>query len=50
MWIGLAVLLLILWALGVFAFKVAGFLIHILIIVAVVALIWHFVAAARRRL
>ena len=49
MWIGLAILLLILWALGVFAFKVAGFFIHILIILAVISLIWHFVAGARTR-
>ena len=49
MWIGLAVLLLILWALGVFAFKVVGFFIHILIILAVVALVWHFVAGARNK-
>jgi len=50
MWIGLAVLLLILWALGAFVFEVAGALIHILIVVAVIALVWHFVAGARRRL
>lgn len=48
MWIGIAVVLLILWALGFLVFKVAGFFIHILIIVAVIALIWHFVAGGRR--
>ena len=43
MWIGIAILLLLLWAGGFFAFHVAGFLIHILLILAVVAFILHFV-------
>jgi hypothetical protein len=37
--IGIGVLLLILWVLGFLVFKVAGFLIHLLIIVGIVMLI-----------
>lgn len=47
MWIGIAILLLLLWAGGFFAFHVAGFFIHILLICAVVAFILHFVAGRR---
>ena len=47
MWIGIAILLLLLWAGGFFAFHVAGFLIHILLILAVAALILHFVTGRR---
>ena len=42
----IAVILLILWALG-FGFHVAGGLIHLLLIVAVVALVLHFVRGGR---
>ena len=41
MWIGIAILLLILWAVGVFVLKVAGILIHLLIVLAVIALIFQ---------
>ena len=37
--IGLGILLLVLWVVGFIVFKVAGFLIHLLILVAVVMLI-----------
>jgi hypothetical protein len=40
---GLAVLLVILWLLGFLAFHVAGGLIHILLVVAVIVLVLHFV-------
>ena len=39
----IAAVLVILWLLGFFAFHVAGGLIHILIVVAVIVLILHFV-------
>ena len=42
----IAIILLILWALGFFAFHVAGGLIHILLIIGIV-LIWNFVAGRR---
>ena len=38
----LFVVLLVLWLLGFFAFHVAGGLIHLLLIIAVIALIIHF--------
>lgn len=47
MWIGIAILLLLLWAGGFFAFHVAGFFIHILLICAVVAFIIHFITGRR---
>jgi hypothetical protein len=43
MWVIIGVILLILWALGFLVFHVAGFFIHILLLVAVVAIIVHFV-------
>jgi uncharacterized membrane protein (DUF485 family) len=43
----IAIILLILWALGFLAFHVAGGLIHILLIIGIIVLIWHFVAGRR---
>jgi hypothetical protein len=43
MFLALFVVLLVLWLLGFFAFHVAGGLIHLLIIVAVIALVLHLV-------
>jgi Family of unknown function (DUF5670) len=43
----IAIILLILWALGFFAFHVAGGLIHILLIIGIIVLIWNFVAGRR---
>jgi hypothetical protein len=42
MWAAIAVVLVILWLLGAFAFKVAGALIHLLLVLAVIAIIVHF--------
>ena len=47
MFMTIAIILLILWALGFFAFHAAGGLIHILLIIGIIALIWHFVAGRR---
>ncbi len=47
MWIGIALVLAVLWALGFFAFHVAGGLIHILVILAIIALVVHFVTGRR---
>lgn len=41
-------ILLVLWILGFTLFHVASFAIHILLIVAVIALILHFVRGGRR--
>ena len=43
----IAIILLILWALGFFAFHVAGGLIHILLVIAIIVLIWNFIAGRR---
>jgi len=43
----IAIILLILWALGFFAFHAAGGLIHILLVVGIIVLIWNFVVGRR---
>jgi hypothetical protein len=43
----IAVVLLILWLLGWLLFHIAGALIHLLILLAVVALIWHLIQGRR---
>lgn len=43
----LAVILLILWLLGFFAFQTAGSLIHVLLVVAVVLVIWQLMTGRR---
>jgi len=43
MFVALAVILLVAWALGFGVFHVAGGLIHLLIIIAVISVIVHFV-------
>jgi len=48
MWIGVFIGLLILWLVLKFALGVASLAIHVLLIVAVVALILHFVRGTRR--
>jgi hypothetical protein len=47
MWLLLALILVLLWAGGFFVFHVSGFLIHLLIIFAVISLIVHFVTGRR---
>jgi len=44
----LAIILLICWALGLFAFKVTAGFIHILIVAAIIIAILHFVRGGRR--
>ncbi len=43
----IAVILLVLWALGFFAFQVAGGLIHLLLIIALVVFVLHFIRGRR---
>ena len=45
--LGIAVLLVVLWAAGFIFFHVAGFLIHLLLLFAVISLIVHFFTAAK---
>jgi hypothetical protein len=46
--LGLAILLVILWAGGFVFFHVAGFMIHLLLIFAVISLIVHLFAGSAR--
>jgi hypothetical protein len=43
----IAVILLFLWLLGFVVFPVGGSLIHLLLVVALIAFIWHFVGGRR---
>jgi Family of unknown function (DUF5670) len=43
----LVIALLILWALGAFAFKIAGGLIHLLLVIAVVVLVYRLVTGRK---
>jgi Family of unknown function (DUF5670) len=43
----LAIVLLILWALGFFAFHVAGGLIHLLLVIAVIVILWRLITGRR---
>jgi len=44
----IALILFVLWALGFFAFHVAGGLIHLILIIAVIVIVLHFVRGGRR--
>ncbi|HTG31729.1 MAG TPA: lmo0937 family membrane protein [Thermoanaerobaculia bacterium] len=43
-----ALILFVLWALGFFAFHVAGSLIHLILIIAVIVIVLHFIRGGRR--
>ena len=43
----IAIILLILWALGFFALHVTSGLIHLILVIGVIVLIWNFVAGRR---
>ena len=47
MWLILGIVLLIAWLLGLFVFKVTTAFIHLLIVIAVILLILHFVRGRR---
>ena len=46
MFLGLGVLLLLLWLGGFFVFHVTAFFIHILLILAVISIVFHFMRGA----
>jgi Family of unknown function (DUF5670) len=46
MFLGLALVLLLLWLGGFFVFHVSAFFIHILLILAVVSVVFHFMRGA----
>ena len=43
----IAAILVVLWLLGFFAFHVAGSLIHLLLVIAVVMIVLHFITGRR---
>jgi hypothetical protein len=43
----IAIVLIVLWALGFLAFHVGGGLIHILLVVALIAIVWNLVTGRR---
>ena len=47
MFLALFMILLVMWLLGLFAFHVAGGLIHLLLIIAVISLVAHFFRGRR---
>ncbi len=47
MLVTLAIVLLILWALGFFAFHVAGGLIHLLLVIALIVIVFRLVTGRR---
>jgi hypothetical protein len=42
-----AIVLLVLWALGFFAFHIGGGLIHILIVIALIVIVWRLITGRR---
>jgi hypothetical protein len=48
MFLAIAAVLVVLWLLGFLAFHIAGGLIHILLLIAVISIVWHFVSRRRR--
>ncbi len=44
MFLTIALVLLLLWALGFFVFPAVGALIHILLVLAIIATLWHFLS------
>ena len=47
MFMGLAAVLIILWLLGFVVFHVAGGLIHLLLLLAVISFVWHLMAGRK---
>ena len=48
MFLGIAGILLVLWLIGFIAIPTLGFFIHILLILAIIAVVWHFISGRRR--
>jgi hypothetical protein len=48
MWLALAIILIMLWVGGFLLFHIAAFALHLLLIVAAVALVVHLLAGGRR--
>jgi len=50
MFVTLAIILVVAWLLGFSVFHVAGGLIHLLLLLAVIAIVWHFIGGRRTAL
>jgi len=48
MFLGIGIVLVILWLAGFFAFHTAGFLIHLLLVMAVISFVFHFLRGNAR--
>jgi hypothetical protein len=48
MWLAIAIVLILLWVGGFLLFHIAAFALHILLIIAAVALVVHLVSGGRR--
>ncbi len=48
MFLAIGAVLVVLWILGFLAFHIAGGLIHLLLVLAVISIIWNFVAGRRK--
>ncbi len=46
----LAIILIVAWLLGLGVFHVAGGLIHLLLVLAVISILWHVITGRRARL
>lgn len=47
MWLIIGAVLVVVWVVGFLAFHIAGALIHLLLLAALVVVIWHFVSKRR---
>ena len=47
MFMTVAIVLLLLWALGAFVIPVGGALIHLLLVLALISIVWHLVTGRR---
>ena len=47
MFLAIGAVLVVLWLLGFFAFHIAGGLIHLLLVLAVISIVWNFVAGRK---
>ena len=50
MFLLVALVLLVLWAVGFFIFPAIGVLIHILLVLAIISVLWHFIAGRETRI
>jgi hypothetical protein len=49
MFLALGLVLLVCWALGFFAFHALGAVIHLVLVLAIISILWHFITGTRTR-